>query len=541
MKKWLAYIVILYSWFNTQGQVNLVPNGSFEEYDSIPDGFLTDTEQLGNYINNWLSPTNGTPDYFHLLSSNIHNSVPVSEVKYRHSGAICRNSLSNEFGDAYIGLLFSYFGTTINEYIQVKLLSRLRQNHKYKLIFHNAKSVCSHIDNSTVGVLFGSDSIRQYYPNSWQYPNSSNFEQRYVADYYVPIEKYSSNDWVQNEFNFRANGTEEWLTIGNFWQEGQYKYLYNPDLDTTISSYYFIDNVSLVEIPCLVGKDTACRGEQVTFYSTFSGPFEWWYKDELVSTDSIYTYTAEEGWYYLKTPNGEDSLYLTVLDEFIDITDISDTLCPGEVLEIDLPNNHTYLWEDGSTSSSIIFSLPTSEQVLIYSEHCKDSITINLEYFLVQPREGFSEFTFCKDSTLSVEVNLYAENAHWIDGVEGSKRSFYHAGNYGYEIIDSNGCSSIGEVSIIEGCPSKLFLPNAFAPHGKNKIFKPYLSDVLEAELTIYNRWGEKIYYEKSSNPSWDGEYNNSPCSSGVYLYTLEVIKSDGKKEYLFGNVHLLR
>jgi gliding motility-associated-like protein len=192
-------------------------------------------------------------------------------------------------------------------------------------------------------------------------------------------------------------------------------------------------------------------------------------------------------------------------------------------------------------SSSRIFSLSTSEQVIISSDHCTDSINVNLEYFLVPTSISHTEYTFCKDSTPSIEVNLYADNLFWSDGAEGSKRNFYQSGNYGYEIIDSNGCSSIGEVSIIERCPSKYFIPNAFAPHGVNKVFRPYLNDILEAELIIYNRWGGKIYREKSPNPNWNGTYQGTPCSTGIYFYTLVIIGSDNQKEYLKGNIHLLR
>lgn len=541
MKEVILYILILAA-FTTKAQVNLVPNGSFEEYDSIPDGFLRNSEQLGNYINNWLSPTNGTPDYYHLLSNNSENQIPRQTIS--NGSYLCINSLESIEGSAFCGILFGYTpynAKQVNEYVGCQLTIQLKLNHKYELQFLGSKNICSELNLSTLGVYLSADPIRQYYPNSWQYPNWSNFETRYKAQYYVPIEKYSSTEWVENEYIFRADGNETWLTIGNFWQEGQYDSLYDPTTDTTIFSYYFIDDVSLIEIPCLVGQDTTCRGEQLTFYSTFAGPFEWWSNDELVSTDSIFNFIAVEGWYHLRTPHGEDSLYLFVLDEFFDITDISDTLCPGEVLEVDLPKQYTYLWENGSSSSSRIFSLPTSEQVLVYSDYCKDSINVTLEYFLVPTGIGYSEFTFCKDSTSSIEVNLFADNLYWSDGVEGSKRSFYHAGNYGYEIIDSNGCSSIGDVVIIERCPSKYYIPNAFVPSGINKIFRPYLGNVLEAELTIYNRWGEKIYTEKSSNPTWNGTYQGTPCSAGVYFYTLEIIGLDNKKEYLKGNVHLLR
>jgi gliding motility-associated-like protein len=546
MRNFILYIILTTALIS-EAQVNLVPNGSFEDYKLQPTTFLPffkDAQylQIENILPGWKAPTNGTSDVFMIKNPKLSNDAVDYPIRWdRTSGTYdqfeyvypSKGSNFVGLGSALIIGNMSQIKLVRQEFIQSKFSTQLNTNSKYRLEIDHRISQSSNSSYPKLGIHFSEDSISNYYTTSINNPNFTRFVPPIVD--YTNL-NMSDTFWQTYSMEFRPNNAFRHLTIGCFNLE------FHPFTnDTSFSAYYFIDNVSLIEIPCLVGQDTACEDEQVTYYSTFAGPYEWWYKNKLVSSDSIFTFKADEGWYYLKTPNGEDSLYLTVLDEFTDIDDISDTLCPGEVLEIDLPNNYTYLWENGSSSSSRIFSLPISEQVIISSIHCKDSVSVNLEYFLVPTGVGYSEYTFCKDSISSVEVNLFADNLFWSDGKKGSKRSFDQSGNYGYEIIDSNGCSGIGDVNIIEQCPSKYFIPNAFAPNGVNKVFRPYLSNILEAELIIYNRWGEKIYTEKSSNPTWNGMYQGAPCSTGIYFYTLEIIGSDNKKEYLKGNIHLLR
>ena len=524
-----------------------MPNGSFEENNVQPTTFLPffkDAQylQIEDILPNWKAPTDGTSDVFIIKNPKLPNDAvdyPIRWDKYTgdyNTFEYIQPSDGKSFVGLYSGVHIDNQNNRIRigqEFIQSKFSVQLNPNSKYKLEIDHRISQSSVSNYPKLGIHLSEDAISNYYSTSINNPNFTRF---------VPAIKEFTNlnsadtFWQTFSFEFRPNESYKHLTIGCFNLE-----LHPFTNDTSFSAYYFIDNVSLIEIPCLVGKDTACRGEQVIYYSTFAGPFEWWYKDELVSTDSIYTFTADEGWYYLKTPNGKDSLYLTVLDEFIEIADISDTLCTGEVLEVDLPDTYTYLWGNGSSSSTTILSVPTSQYILVFSDYCKDSINVNLEYFLVPTGVSYSEYTFCKDSTLSIEVNLFADNLYWSDGGQGSKRNFYQAGNYSYEIIDSNGCSSFGEVIVIEQCPSKYFVPNAFVPEGVNKVFRPYLSDVLEAEMIIYNRWGEKIYSERSVSPAWDGMYEGATCSTGIYFYIIEIIGIDNKKERVQGNIHLLR
>jgi gliding motility-associated-like protein len=43
--------------------------------------------------------------------------------------------------------------------------------------------------------------------------------------------------------------------------------------------------------------------------------------------------------------------------------------------------------------------------------------------------------------------------------------------------------------------------------------------------LTIYDRWGKKIFYTKNYADGWNGSIkeNNEPAPIGIYIYTLQL------------------
>lgn len=87
------------------------------------------------------------------------------------------------------------------------------------------------------------------------------------------------------------------------------------------------------------------------------------------------------------------------------------------------------------------------------------------------------------------------------------------------------GCSSTDSVKIT--VISKLYIPNAFTPNhdGKNDKWNiPGMALYPEAVVTVFNRFGEKIFETKgySSNP-WDGTYKGKEQPMGSYIYTIRL------------------
>jgi gliding motility-associated-like protein len=92
----------------------------------------------------------------------------------------------------------------------------------------------------------------------------------------------------------------------------------------------------------------------------------------------------------------------------------------------------------------------------------------------------------------------------------------------------------------------EFYVPNSFSPNAiesnENKTFKVYGKNIAEARLSIYNRWGEKVYHTTDAHlEGWDGRFKGEPQSSGVYIYSLEIQFLDRRKLVKMGEVNLIR
>ena len=109
-------------------------------------------------------------------------------------------------------------------------------------------------------------------------------------------------------------------------------------------------------------------------------------------------------------------------------------------------------------------------------------------------------------------------------------------------VSDSNLCID----SVIKQIAIKLnfnfYIPNSFTPNGNliNDSFGP-VGDIFRNckryKFSIYNRWGERIFFSNNVSEKWDGEN----AQSGLYLWHLEIEDSVGEIMKRNGEVNLYR
>jgi gliding motility-associated-like protein len=92
-----------------------------------------------------------------------------------------------------------------------------------------------------------------------------------------------------------------------------------------------------------------------------------------------------------------------------------------------------------------------------------------------------------------------------------------------------------------------LYIPSGFSPNddGKNDLFIPQGDGVVTDgyKMSIYNRWGEKIFETDDITIGWNGARNNvgSREECEVYVYRI-IFKNALSKSYTrTGHVTLMR
>lgn len=121
--------------------------------------------------------------------------------------------------------------------------------------------------------------------------------------------------------------------------------------------------------------------------------------------------------------------------------------------------------------------------------------------------------------------------------------------NIGYNnlcliVQDTNGCLDTTCTIIYVKDELLMYIPNAFVPdaNGLNDVFLPIVSNVVEYEFRVFNRWGENIFKTTNTTEGWDGTFNNEPCKEDTYVYRI-VFKYEGDihNREVTGHVNLLR
>jgi len=231
LNKTLFIVAILIS--NFDFAQNLVPNPSFEIYDTCPSSESQPNNFQLQHALGWQIPTLATSDYFNVC--NITNvSAPSNFMGYQPPYD----------GVAYAGilLLIEENEPSWTEYIQIKTSEPLKKGSKYNFSFNINHSNISDYAIRKIGAWFtpnavSSNNTTSLFSSLPQIENTTGFLNDSVS-------------WTKIEGDFIANGGEEYLTIGYFIDTNNIDTLRTSIFadPTAIFSYYYIDGIGLNEV-----------------------------------------------------------------------------------------------------------------------------------------------------------------------------------------------------------------------------------------------------------------------------------------------------
>lgn len=207
MRKLLLIILLLP--FNVWAQINLVPNPSFEDTVSCPDynSYASHLSPGGNMfdVKNWYGVNMFSPDYYNECTSYFTFSIPNNSAGYQQART----------GSAYCGLISYVYSPlqdiSVREYIHVKLdeENELKRDSFYHVGFYFSASDFFSRITPDIGMQFSSAPL-----------DSTDTIISFIPDYTVIdttcIDSVNTDDWILVEGIYKANGGENYLTIGNF-------------------------------------------------------------------------------------------------------------------------------------------------------------------------------------------------------------------------------------------------------------------------------------------------------------------------------------
>jgi gliding motility-associated-like protein len=305
-----------------------------------------------------------------------------------------------------------------------------------------------------------------------------------------------------------------------------------------------------------------CVGDSVQIYTSAIAvnTYEWSPNSTLLTPNDSLTWAKPSTTtaYVLKGINGCSTTYDTVV-VVVNVPQINASedlvVCAGKRFEIWASGGMSYIWSvsggivsvDSSFATSII--APSRFYVeIIDTNNCVDtsSVFVNL---LEKPtlELGVDIQTFWGNQVVLQPITN-GVTFQWtpLEGLscttcQNPTVTATESTTFYLTVADASGCLSFDTITITYN--GSLYVPNSFTPNGDgdNDFFRAFGKDIIEFEMSIYDRWGELLFHTENMKNNWNGTYRGTLAKTETYIWKIKYTEVLGTKKKLFGKVTLLR
>lgn len=209
-----------------------------------------------------------------------------------------------------------------------------------------------------------------------------------------------------------------------------------------------------------------------------------------------------------------DSFYALFTDYVPDLGADSFICINGAVtLDPQVPGA-SYEWQDGSTGPTFVATTSGVYFVTTNLKGCVASDTITLSMANPSMEILVPDTSICAGIPFTLAAVSEPEGSFvWNDGTTGPQLTINEAGIYSVTV--NNPCGTFSDEVTISTyiCDCPVHIPTAFSPNGdgRNDDFMPQFGcTVRDYTLSIYNRWGQKIFETKQVEKGWNGYFNQA-------------------------------
>ncbi len=217
---------------------------------------------------------------------------------------------------------------------------------------------------------------------------------------------------------------------------------------------------------------------------------------------------------------------------------------------------YIYSWSPNVTLSDSVTVAPAypTTYMLTITDACNHTVSDSM-HITVYPIHADFSHTFSTNQTVQfINESIGAVSYFWNFG-DGSQDStstetnpihFYpNDGSYLVTLISTNieGCADTIILPVVVLPDFYFYYPNAFTPNNNenNDVYRGYGSGIKTYHMSIFDRWGEKLFETTDINTGWDGTYKGVKLSEGIYICKFELTGFHFEEKYYIGHVNLIR
>jgi gliding motility-associated-like protein len=297
---------------------------------------------------------------------------------------------------------------------------------------------------------------------------------------------------------------------------------------------------------------TICQNSSTQLYATGGQAYTWSPSSSLNSSDISNP---------LASPSANTRYYVTIYDEnacdYLDSVDVAVIplpnleaqtafqICEEESVSLNASGGDTYLWQpstglsDPRVSNPVASPLVTTDySVTITESVCNTSLTLPVHVRVVSL--PVVSATSSNDLDCSTDQSrLLASGAVRYTWAPATSLSNSQVSNpiatplvtTKYVVTGTNeeGCRNYDSVIVKVTNINKAgyLMPNAFTPNGdgKNDCYGiRYWGGISNVEFSIFNRWGERVFFTRNPSQCWDGTYKGVMQAGNVFVYMVKAV-----------------
>lgn len=139
----------------------------------------------------------------------------------------------------------------------------------------------------------------------------------------------------------------------------------------------------------------------------------------------------------------------------------------------------------------------------------------------------------CRGEQLKLHPLGAGSNYKWQDSTNVPIYTVTEPGFYA--VVANNACGrATDSVEVqLKDCDCQVWLPTAFSPNGdgRNDYFRPiYRCELADFKLSVYDRWGARIYYSTDPQVAWTGRQGGIALNVGTYVWVMEYRNANSQE-----------
>lgn len=328
-----------------------------------------------------------------------------------------------------------------------------------------------------------------------------------------------------------------------------------------------IDVIPLPDLGLSTSNNQICKGNSTTIFASGAQSYVWGPMSGLTmiapntasANPAVTTNYTVTGF----NTNGTKSCPFTkeieiiVIQKIVPVVSGNTEVCAGQSVKLVAQGGNTYKWIplEGLDfyDKDIVYASPSVTTIytvdVSVNGNCGETTTVQVKVNPSPTVNAGPDVTYNLDDPMYLNAQGTG-TLTWIFGQEvycsvcpNTQIFPKTSGCYQIQAVNEYDCKATDEVCVEVTTLHNMYIPNIFTPNedGKNDLFTVYGTGFTKIEVSIFDRWGAKLYTFTDINKGWDGTYKGVLVKEDTYVYKVNYTSLDGKKHTKTGHVTLMK